>query len=332
MNARKRLFLLITAVTACLLLAAHAAAQSTGPTIVVPKGSGLQLVVDTGPGPTQQGTVTPDSNTGEAGLTGVVAPDNPHTRIHSLYCKKDGKLYFYAEGRPIPCWGFGERVGDFYYDTPNRVVITGGPGHWMLREEAPGAAATGRPRLSGEADLFGGSIIVDSNHYSYKFGADFAVPITIYQFSLGPEIGFENHGRLLAQSLGGGPPPSTFEKKYFSSLDYDFGGRFELPPLYDFKVGLDGGAVAAQSTIIENAGFCGGSAGPTGGCITSVSNRMHSTIWGYEVGADFSYPILRKWPDVNLEFGYRYERLNDSGIDFHISELRTGIQIVVFRH
>jgi len=128
---------------------------------------------------------------------------------------------------------------------------------------------------------------------------------------VGPTGGFEWICSSLVQTIGGGPPPSTFINTSVGFKNGNFGGRIACP-LGGWQLGIHGGATVAGSTITQNVGSCD----VTAGCTILGTTTTHDTVVGPFVGGYISHSIFSH---VGVFVEYDYHRLKDNNV-FDVSD------------
>ncbi len=181
---------------------------------------------------------------------------------------------------------------------PTKVAI--GPGN-------TGMGFTPTIQLRG----FGGATLVNGNA-PCATGFDGAVLFPIgNRVLVGPTGGFEWICSSLVQTIGGGPPPSTFINTSVGFKNGNFGGRIAFP-LGGWQLGIHGGATVAGSTITQNVGSCD----VTAGCTILGTTTTHDTVVGPFVGGYISHSIFSH---VGVFVEYDYHRLKDNNV-FDVSD------------
>jgi len=174
---------------------------------------------------------------------------------------------------------------------------------------------------------FGGTRFVNGNT-PCATGFDGAVLFPLgNRVLVGPTGGFEWICSSLVQTIGGGPPPSTFINQSVGFKSGNFGGSIAFP-FGGWQLGVHGGATVAGSTITQNGGVC-----LTSGCTIS-STTTHDTVVGPFVGGYISHSIFSH---VGVFVEYDYRRLKDikssvSVFDLHDSDLVGGLVLSFGRH
>jgi len=175
---------------------------------------------------------------------------------------------------------------------------------------------------------FGGTSIVTGNTPATA-GFDGAVLFPLgNRVLVGPTAGFQWVNSSIVQTVGGGPPPSTFINTSVGFKQGNFGGQIGLN-LSGFELGVHGGATAASSEITQTAGFCGGtttgptSTSPTGACTIVSSTTTHDTVVGPFVGGYISHSIF---PHVGVFVEADYHHLKDGNVfDLNYADIHAGI-------
>jgi len=178
---------------------------------------------------------------------------------------------------------------------------------------------------------FGGGSYINGNTPATA-GFDGAVLFPLgNRVLIGPTAGFQWVGSSVVQTIGGGPPPSTFINTSAGFKEGSFGGQLGFQ-LSGWQLGIRGGASVVSSTITQAEGFCG----PTG-CTTSSSTTTHDTVTGPFVGGYISHSIFSH---VGVFVEYDYQRLQHTpsgttpgaGFDVHSNGIVGGLVLTFGRH
>ena len=204
---------------------------------------------------------------------------------------------------------------------------------------------------------FGGTSFINGNTPPTA-GFDGAVLFPLgNRILVGPTAGFQWVNSSIVQTIGGGPPPSTFIHTSVGFKNGNFGGTIDFIPCLnvphypnetmrlvamDTDIGIHGGATVAGSTITQATGFCSGTGGSLPpGCTVLSTTTTQDTVTGSFVGGYISHSIFSH---VGIFVGYDYHLLkvtkpnatNPSGppilLSSHYSDLRAGLVLTFGRH
>ncbi len=295
-----RIVLFFAAFTLLLTFATRAGAQPPMEVRGLRAGQQLNMMFQTGPQGTQHVTVSVSSNGPLGALQGLLGPDKPHTQMRTWICP-DGTVISAPATAGDPCPDHrGRIIGLWWWDNPHTVVFDLTPGSESVTQEGnpPTATTTGTTghgygftptiQLRG----FGGaSFITDNTPATAGFDGAVLFPLG-NRVLIGPMAGFQWVGSSQVQTIGGGPPPSTFINTTAGFKQGNFGGRIAFP-FSGFQFGIHGGATVAGLTITQASGFCSGTGGSLPpGCTVISTTTTHDTGVGAFVGTYISHPIF----------------------------------------
>jgi hypothetical protein len=215
-------------------------------------------------------------------------------------------------------------------DLLNKLANCAPPGTAAPSKKTPNPQPPPKPRENKKVAFqfrgFGGATFVSGNAPSTA-GFDGALLFPLGNTVLvGPTAGFQWVNSSIVQTIGGGPPPSTFIHTSVGFKEGNFGGRIGFP-FGGWQFGVQGGATAASSKITQADDVCGGT-GPTAppGCTVTNSTTTHDTVVGPFVGGYISHSIF---PHVGIFVEYDYHLLKDAKssttvFDLHYSDVAAG--------